>query len=101
MFFHCGGACMYKKSKSQQTRTTKKSCARISYSFNTQKLPSCVIKVFAIDTNMYKGISKHFWKKIVQLLWTVVTYQLFTDFEYGIEHDIAYRVCIGTLDINF
>ena len=24
MFLHCGGACMYKKSKSQQTRYTKK-----------------------------------------------------------------------------
>ena len=24
--------------------------------------------------NMYKGISKHSWKKIVRLIWTVATY---------------------------
>ena len=56
--------------------------------------------VFIIDMKMYKGISKHSWKKIVQLLWPVVTY-LLKSVEYGIEHDIAYGVCIGTLDIHF
>ena len=49
---------------------------------------------------MYKGISKHTWKTILQLLWTVVIY-LLKNVEYGIEHDIAYAVCIGTLDIQF
>ena len=36
-----------------------------------QNLPSCALVVFIIDMNMYKGISKHSWEKIVQLLWTV------------------------------
>ena len=35
MFLHCGGACMYKKSKSQETRHTKKLRARIFNSFST------------------------------------------------------------------
>ena len=54
--------------------------------------------VFIKDMNMYKGISKHSWKKFVSLLWTVLTY-LLKNVEYGIEHDIAYGVCIGTLDV--
>ena len=49
---------------------------------------------------MYKEISKHSWKKIVQLLRTVNTY-FQKNVEYGIEHDVAYGVCIGTLDIHF
>ena len=44
---------------------------------------------------MYKGISKHSWKKIVQLIWTVITYSL-KNIEHTVEHDIdsAYGVCI-------
>ena len=31
MFLECGGACIYKKSKSQQARHTKKLCAGIQF----------------------------------------------------------------------
>ena len=53
---------------------------------------------------MYKDISKGSGKRIMQLLWTVNNYLLLIskqNVEYGIEHDIAYGVCIGTLDIHF
>ena len=45
--------------------------------------------------NTYKRISKHSWKKIVQLLSTVVTYSL-KKVEHRIEDDAdsAYEVCI-------
>ena len=45
--------------------------------------------------NTYEGISKHSWKKIVQLLWTGFTY-LLQNVKHRIEHDIdsAYGVCI-------
>ena len=35
-----------------------------------------------------------------ELLWTVATY-LLKKCLYGIEQDIAYGVCLGTLDIHF
>ena len=35
-----------------------------------------VLVVFIIDMNLNKEISKHSWKKILQLLWTVVSYLL-------------------------
>ena len=33
------------------------------------------------------GVSKNSWKKIIQLLWTVVTY-LLKNSKHGIKHDI-------------
>ena len=33
-------------------------------------------------------VSKHYLKKIIQLVWTVVTY-LLKKFKHGIEHDIV------------
>ena len=36
---------------------------------------------------MYKGVSKHSWKKIVQLRWAVFTYSV-KNVEQRIEHDI-------------
>ena len=56
------------KAKVSTNKKHKKNCVQ------TLKLPSCVLLVFIIDINMYRGISKHSWKKIAQLLWTVVTY---------------------------
>ena len=51
---------------------------------------------------MYKGVSKHSWKKIVQLLWAVVTYSV-KNVEQRIEHDIdsAYGICIYYTFLNF
>ena len=34
------------------------------------------------------GVSKHSWKKIIQLLWTVVSY-LLKNVKYEIEHNIS------------
>ena len=57
------------------------------------KLPLCGLVVF-IDMNttcIYlqkeAEVSKHYWKNIIQLLWTVVTY-LLKNVKHGIEHDI-------------
>ena len=57
------------------------------------KLPLCGLVIF-IDINttcIYlqkeAGVSKHSLKKIMQLLWTVVTY-LLKNVKHGIEHDI-------------
>ena len=46
--------------------------------------------------NIYKGVSKHSWEEIVQLMWTIVTYLPKKNVEHGIEHDIdgAYGVCL-------
>ena len=41
----------------------------------------------AIYLQKQAGVSKHSWKKITQLLWTVVTY-LLKNVKHGIEHDI-------------
>ena len=51
---------------------------------------------------MYKGVSKYSWKKIVQLLWAVVTYSV-KNVEQRIEHDIdsAYGICIYYTFLNF
>ena len=65
------------KVKVSINKTYKKLYARISNSFNPQKLPSCVFVVFIIDMNMYEGISKYSLKKVVQLLWLDSCY-LFT-----------------------
>ena len=40
-----------------------------------------------ILTQKEAGVSKHCLKKIMRLLWTVVTY-LLTNVKHGIEHDI-------------
>ena len=53
--------------------------------------------------NRYKHVQRNFktfLKKIVQLLWTIATY-LLKNVECGTEHNIAYGVCIGLLDIHF
>ena len=63
-------ACTKSQSLNKQS-IQKKLCATISNFFIPSKLPSCALVVFIIDMNMYKGISKHSWEKIVQLLWTV------------------------------
>ena len=34
------------------------------------------------------GVSKHYLKKIMQLLWTVITYLFTKNVKHGIEHDI-------------
>ena len=78
------------KVKVSTNKTYKKIVSQISLFFQPLKLRSCVLVVF-IDMNMYEGISKHSWEKIVQLLWIVVTY-LLKNVKYGIEHDIAYGV---------
>ena len=78
------------KVKVSTNKTYKKIVSQISQFFQPLKLRSCVLVIF-IDMNMYEGISKHSWEKIVQLLWIVVTY-LLKNVKYGIEHDIAYGV---------
>ena len=78
------------KVKVSTNKTYKKIVSQISQFFQPLKLRSCVLVVF-IDMNMYEGISKHSWEKIVQLLWIVVTY-LLKNVKYGTEHDIAYGV---------
>ena len=78
------------KVKVSTNKTCKKIVSQISQFFQPLKLRSCVLVVF-IDMNMYEGISKHSWEKIVQLLWIVVTY-LLKNVKYGTEHDIAYGV---------
>ena len=45
----------------------KNLCTRISNFFIPWKLPPWLLSIF-IDMNTFKGISKHSWKKIVQLL---------------------------------
>ena len=69
-------------------------CTRISTSFSPSKLPSLVIDMntyilytYIIYTYMYYSyiLSKHFWKKIVELLWTVVTYLLKTCYTWNWE----------------
>ena len=72
----------------------KKNCVPQFPILSALKLTSCVLAIF-VDMNPYKGISKQSWKKIVQLIWTVVTYSL-KDVEYRIEHDIdsVNGVCI-------
>ena len=54
-----------------------------------------------IDTNTYKGISKHSWTKIEQSFWEVVIY-LLKNVEHGVKHDIdsASGVCIEAF-LNF
>ena len=77
------GACMHQKSQQGIQRF---------------KLPLCGLVIFTdMNTYMYiliqkeAGVSKHL-KKIMQLLWTAVTY-LLKNVKHGIEHDIdsAYR----------
>ena len=43
--------------------------------------------MYIITPQKEAGLSKHFLKKIMQLLWTVVTY-LLKNVKHGIEHDI-------------
>ena len=74
-FTVCGGACMYKKTKSQQRRLKKIVCQNFQL-IQPLKITFCVLVVFIIDMNKYKESSKNSWKKIVQLLWTVITYLL-------------------------
>ena len=100
MFLHCGGACIYKSQSLSKQDIQKNVCLNFQFFQPFEKLPSCVLVGFIIGINMYKGISKHSWKKIVQLLWTIATY-LLKNVECGIEHNIAYGVCIGLLDIHF
>ena len=61
--------------KSQQTRHTKKNCVPQFLILSALKLTSCVLAIF-VDMSTCKGISKHSWKKIMQLIWTAVTYSL-------------------------
>ena len=72
----------------------KKNCVPQFPVLAALKLTSCVLAIF-IDMSTYKGISKHSWKKILQLIWTVVTYSL-KKVEYRIGHDIdsVNEVCI-------
>ena len=50
-------------------------CQNFQY-FQPLKITLMCTCGFIIDMNTYEGIPKHSWKKIVQLLWTVVTYLL-------------------------
>ena len=62
----------------------------IQKNFSALKLLLCGLVVF-IDMNTYfqkeAGVSEHSWKKIIQLLWTVVSY-LLKKVKYEIEHNI-------------
>ena len=75
-------------------KTYKKNCVRQFPILSALKLTPCVLVIF-VDMNTYKGISKQSWKKIVQLIWAVVTYSLI-NVEYRIGHDIdsVNGVCI-------
>ena len=79
--------------KSQQG--IQKNCVLEFPILSAHQLPSYKLVVF-IDMNTYiqkAEISKRSWKKIMQLLQTVVTY-LLKKVEHGTEHDIdrVYRV---------
>ena len=83
---------MYQKVSAN--KAYKKNCVPQFPVLSALKLTSCVLAIF-VDMNTYKGISKHSWKKILQLIWTVVTYSP-KKVEYRIEHDIdsVNGVCI-------
>ena len=72
------------------TKNLNKACTKFSQSF---KLPICGLVVFinmntkCINLQKKAGVSKHYWKKIMQLLWTVSTY-LLKNVNHGIENDI-------------
>ena len=80
-FLHRGASC---------TKNLNKACTKFSQSF---KLPICGLVVFinmntkCINLQKKAGVSKHYWKKIMQLLWTVSTY-LLKNVNHGIENDI-------------
>ena len=92
--------CMHlQKVKPSTNKTYKKTCVP-EFPILSNLKNYLHVYLWFLDMNMYKEISKHSWKKIVQLLRTVNTY-FQKNVEYGIEHDVAYGVCIGTLDIHF
>ena len=71
-FLHYGGE---RTQKSQQTRHTKKIFTRISNSFSPSLSFMCTCDFYRYE-HIYlqkKGISKHSGKKIMWLVWTVVT----------------------------
>ena len=73
MFLHLGCERMYQKVSAN--KAYKKNCVPQFPILSALKLTSSVLAIF-VDMNTYKGISKHSWKKIMQLIWTVVTYSL-------------------------
>ena len=76
------------------TKSLNKVYSPLNYTSQPFKLLLCGLVVF-IDMNttcIYlqkeAGVSKHYLKKIMQLLWTVVTYLYTKNVKHGIEHDI-------------
>ena len=64
------------KSQSLNKQGIQKNCVPEFPILSTLKNYPHVYLWFYNGINTYEGIPKHSWKKIVQLLWTVVTYLL-------------------------